>query len=265
MAFPAARSARLGALAAAAALALTAIPGAAPQPAEAARSSYALSYQTFPDGAKVAARWNPCQPAITYRVNTKYAGGSKKARKRALRDAKGAVARLGDATGMTFRYRGSTKQIPKDTSTSWASRQKSAEIVIAWVKQSRRAGRTNLLGVSGGRYAAGSGGYAYKFWKVGNDPWSGATGRGFVVLDAAQNKKFKPGFGKGATRGELLLHELGHVVGLNHVTSRKQVMYPTIQTSGSSTYSAGDRAGLRKLGRNQRCIGVPGWVWRDLS
>jgi hypothetical protein len=253
------------AIAAAVGLAALTVP-ASVTPASANASSYSLSVQTYPDGRRVVARWNPCQKAITYRVNTKYAAKTKAGRARALRDVKKAVSRVSKATGIRFRYVGRSTLIPKDTrGSSWAAREKHAEVYVAWVKQSKKSARTNLLGVSGGRWAAGTGGYAYKFWKVGDDPWSGVTGRGFVVLDSAQNKKFKSGFGSGTTRGDLLMHELGHVMGLNHVSKSSQVMYPTIRRHSVSAYASGDRAGLRRLGRSAGCIGVPGWVWKDLS
>ena len=66
----------------------------------------------------------------------------------------------------------------------------------------------------GTAYAAGTGGYAYKTWTWPLDaPPKAAIGRGFVVLNAADNPAFAPGSASGTTRGQLLLHELGHVVG----------------------------------------------------
>lgn len=259
------RRGRAAALAVVTAVVAGVLPAAMSDPAGAGASTYNLSRQTFPDGQSVVARWNPCQKAITYRINTKYAAPSKAGRAKARKDVKGAVARLSAATGMSFRYTGSTSLIPKDTASSWSSRQRGAEIYIAWVKQSKSAGRTNLLGRAGSGWAAGSGGYAYKFWKVGNDPWRGAIGRGFVVLDSSQNKKFKGGFGSGTTRGDLLLHELGHVMGLNHAAAASQVMYPTIQKRDTSAYASGDLTGLAQLGRAQGCVAVPGWVWKNQS
>lgn len=244
----------------------TLVPAQSATPAEAGSATYSLSRQTYPDGRSVVARWNPCQKVVTYKVNTIHSAKTKSGRAKALRDVKGAFSRLSAATGIKFRYTGASKLIPKSTSSStWQARQKHAEIYVAWVKQSKSSSRTNLLGRSGRGWAAGSGGYAYKFWRVGDDPWKGAIGRGFVVLDGGQNSKFKAGFGKGTTRGDLLLHELGHVMGLNHVGSQSQVMYPTIKKRTASTYRAGDRAGLARLGRSAGCLSVPGWVWKDLS
>lgn len=267
------RTAGVGTLAAATALAVS-VTGAPGTPggtvaASASNAAYSLSEQTYPDGRKVVARWNPCQKAITYKVNPTKAAKKKKGRRAAVRDTKGAFARLSQATGISFKFRGRTKQVPKNTSKkNWADRQKkqNAEIVVAWVDQKakKKKYRTNLLGTSGNGWAAGTGGYSYKFWRVGDEPWHGVTGRGFAVLDAGQNKKFRKGFGRGATRGDLLLHELGHVMGLNHVGTTAELMFPTIIRRGTSGYRPGDRAGLHMLGRTQGCIEVPDWIWKGM-
>jgi hypothetical protein len=89
----------------------------------------------------------------------------------------------------------------------------------------------------------------------------GVIGRGFVVLDVAHAAATLPGFGAGRTRGDLLLHELGHVVGLAHVQDPAQLMYPVIRTRNWSGWRAGDRAGLVRLGRARGCIGAPDSLW----
>ena len=50
---------------------------------------------------------------------------------------------------------------------------------------------------------------------------------------------------------EVLLHELGHLVGLDHVTDKNQVMYPTL-THPIGHYAPGDVAGLAILGNGAR-------------
>lgn len=179
-------------------------------------------------------RWNPCA-SIHYRVNTKYAPSG------ALVDTKAAVARISAVTGMKFVYDGSTKQIPTTRS------EPTADLVIAWAKPGKGTGRSDLLP---GHGTVGVGGY--------NAAWYGEVTNlqiesGFVVLDTASNK-FPSGFKdrKYGTRGTLLLHELGHSVGLEHVNDKKQLMYPRMADYGS--YGAGDRAGLQKVGRKAGCI-----------
>ena len=52
----------------------------------------------------------------------------------------------------------------------------------------------------------------------------------------------------------VLLHELGHAVGLAHVTDRAQLMFPSTWTGTADSYQNGDRAGLARVGRiNDRC------------
>ena len=67
----------------------------------------------------------------------------------------------------------------------------------------------------------------------------------------------KPGFGAGLSRGNLLLHELGHVVGLGHVSNAHLLMNPTMTSYTPNGYAAGDATGLAMVGRNAGCI--PGW------
>lgn len=68
------------------------------------------------------------------------------------------------------------------------------------------------------------------------------------------------GFGPGVTWGRIMLHELGHVVGLGHVSDPNQVMHGPITDPSSATNSAygiGDLAGLRLLGRQAGCQAIP--------
>ena len=53
------------------------------------------------------------------------------------------------------------------------------------------------------------------------------------------------GGGRQSTRGSLLLHELGHAIGLNHVTDKRQVMYPVILPQAAQ-YASGDLRGSRR-------------------
>jgi Zn-dependent protease with chaperone function len=46
----------------------------------------------------------------------------------------------------------------------------------------------------------------------------------------------------------VVLHELGHLVGLDHVTAADQLMYPQVQP-GVTDFGAGDLTGLAALGR----------------
>lgn len=234
---------------------------AAATPAAADRSDYKLNRVTLSDGSKLQVRWDPCQKRITYRVNADALPKAQRSSARA--DTKRAMKKLAAATGMTFDYTGRTAQVPRDTARkSWWERQKKAEIVISWVRQDR-ASKTNLLGAGGSGWAAGTGGYSFKMWTIDGKS-AGAAGRGFVVLDAKQDRKLRPGFGKGSTRGALLLHELGHVVGLEHVGSTGQLMYPTVLSRSDTNYNTGDLRGLHKVGQAAGCIKGASMVWNQI-
>ena len=71
------------------------------------------------------------------------------------------------------------------------------------------------------------------------------------------------GFGTGptsgwqGTRGQLVLHEFHHALGLGHTpTSRPdeaQIMYPAL-THKTAVWGAGDRTALKVLGRTSGCL-----------
>jgi hypothetical protein len=75
-----------------------------------------------------------------------------------------------------------------------------------------------------------------------------ATGyvSGVVLLDPEAIAEIRESDGK-ATARAVILHELGHLVGLAHTTRDDQLMYP--KTGAEVTdYAAGDLAGLARLG-----------------
>lgn len=194
------------------------------------------SYRVQKVGGSVV-RWNPCE-AVHYRVNTTAAPAG------ALADTKVAVARIAHETGLTFVYDGATTAVPTQAGT------RAAGLTIAWAKRGTGAGASDLLpggstlGVGGWdvSYAVGAGGAISGVHIVD----------GFVVLDTAGNK-LPGGFAdtRGGTRGELLEHELGHAVGLQHVSDTSQVM--NAQLGAHTSLGAGDKAGLRKVGKAGGC------------
>ena len=88
------------------------------------------------------------------------------------------------------------------------------------------------------------------------DPVSGAHVRvsGLVFLDTDLRRYPRDPTGQPAWVS-VLHHELGHLVGLDHVTDESQLMHP--QDSGTHvSYEDGDRAGLAELGRGTCAPGV---------
>lgn len=253
-------------------LAFVATLPSAPEPVQ-AQPANKVNVHTFQDGSTAVVRWDPAQKEVTVRANP--SALPKKRQSGAIKDVKTSLKHLTKATGIKFTYKGKTKSMP--SGSEWQTSMP-AEVVVAWTHPNKRANRSDKLSKSNGRWVAGTGGYSYKGWghspytkknsQTGKDEtawrWKGAIGRGFIVLNAAQDNVFKPGFGKGVTRGNLLLHELGHVVGLSHVNNKSSIMYPVIISRNKAGYRAGDLAGLRKVGKSQGGLHVPGWVWKQI-
>ena len=186
-------------------------------------------------------RYNPCAP-VRFAINPANAPAG------AVDEVKDAFARLGAVTGIHFVDAGPTTE----QHVAFGHRKSSnpalygpgwAPILISWASDAVEpmlAG--NVLGYGGSSsYWAGSSDEAY------------VTGE--VIFDTDLTG-LRPGFGPGLTRGNLALHELGHVVGLDHVQDRGQVMYPSISPSSPDGYAGGDLAGLTQLGAGAGCLTV---------
>jgi hypothetical protein len=57
-----------------------------------------------------------------------------------------------------------------------------------------------------------------------------------------------------ATLRYALLHEIGHMLGLGHVTSKLELMYQYAVSPPKQEYAAGDREGLRRVGATMKCF-----------
>lgn len=191
-------------------------------------------------------RWNPCQKEITYKVNVKKAGNKKKERF-ARKEIKRAFRKTASVTGFKFTYKGNTKNIP--TGGSWYNKQNAnSEIVVAYAKRTKGKYYSSFLN---NPRASGVGTVLYL---TGGSPKVTVAGRGSIVLNANRTKRMPRGFGSGVRRGNVLLHEIGHVFALKHVKNSSQLMSPVIDNNTRNGFQWGDRAGLRKVGKNNPCI-----------
>jgi Matrixin len=172
-------------------------------------------------------RWDPCK-VITVKVNDDGAPS------KAVRQVRQALRKLGAATGIRFRYAGRTNAIPWRTDGK-KSEYSDAAMTISW------ATPRQVRPLSGSTVGWGGG------WARDDEIF-----RGGIALD--RTARLRSGFGKGATWGAVLLHELAHVMGLGHVGASEQLMYPSILPSTQGRYEAGDLAGLRDQGAMQGCV-----------
>lgn len=192
-----------------------------------------FTFLTLDHGRPV--RYDPCQP-IHYTANLALAPAN------GLADLQEAVRRVSVATGLTFVYDGATTEIPTSHREMHGDNRLPSgwpPVVVAWALPSD----TDL-------FTSGSVG-------EGGSTWSGFPDHevyvtGLVVIDASQNAKLSAGFG-GHSLGAVLMHELGHVVGLDHVQDTSQMMYPTV-TGKTAAWGTGDLAGLRQLGAEAGCF-----------
>lgn len=200
-------------------------------PASPVSTSYRFMNQQ-PGGAEPVA-WDPCRP-IQYAINP--AGGPP----HATRLVRGAIAEVSRLTGLVFERTGVTTDRPQQgTSHSWLPRTMPYDVLVSW------AGASEVPKLSGP--VAGIGGSA----AVSTDTERQRYAHGEATLDTDAFHKLQGRPHGRALERAILLHELGHVVGLGHVGDPAQLMYADNQ--GLLDFSDGDRAGLVQVGSG-RCF-----------
>ena len=159
-------------------------------------------------------RWNPCSP-ITWLFNPV---GAPAGAETLLIDA---FAHVAAVTGLPLRYGGQTAATPSAIYTD--------TIVVGWVP---------------GIGAAGIGAPRWVFTPNGPRIFAAA-----ILLEGTLAVPMTWG---GDGWGAIVLHEIGHVVGLDHVEDVDQLMYPVV--AGVHGFSPGDLAGLHRLGSAAGCL-----------
>lgn len=140
-----------------------------------------------------------------------------------------AISEIESLTGLKFEILGETER-EIDFDRVYSGRE---PVLISWTDRRRVPElKGKVLGVAGAPAASRDG------WK-----WFIS---GQVALDGAEVNGKSDGFVRA-----LVLHELGHLVGLDHVDDRNELMYPTM--TGLHSFGVGDRSGLAALGAG-RCI-----------
>jgi hypothetical protein len=184
-------------------------------------------------------RWDPCIP-IHYQVNLTHAPDG------VLADVREAIARVASATGDRFVYDGTTDRTADEqmgrafqtgsTTSRWFP------VLIAWVPHS------HFDYLADSTRAA-----AFAMPETGDGTTARLYESGVVVVDAGG--RLPVGFDGRYSDGVVLMHELGHVMGLAHVGDGSEVMWsPTVPHPGApdlsvSDWGPGDLEGLKILGQ----------------
>jgi len=175
----------------------------------------------------VAVRWNPCTP-IRYVTNL---GGYSDNFRPVISEA---VERLEAATGLTLVPAGDTSYMPT-SSNGDKFPTSTAQLVIALGDEVQ----SDLVPAQ----VVGRAGIIF---------FAGSILRASVVIDMGGVGANPPWSSTGP--GPVLLHELAHAVGLDHVDDATQLMNAFASTTGPNTYAAGDLTGLWQLGASAGCF-----------
>lgn len=184
---------------------------------------------TTQDGAPVG--YDPCRP-VRYVVR---ADGAPAQGDQLLADALVAVSA---ATGLVFEHVGTTDEEPvKDRALIQPARYGEgwAPVLVAWSDEEE------LPELAG--QVAGVGGSAAVPGADGDGTWLAA---GRLVLDGPDLAALLERPDGEAQARAVVVHELGHVLGLDHVDDVTELMHP--QTSANAELGPGDRQGLALLG-----------------
>lgn len=213
------------------------------QPPRVAEQSTAYAFQMFEEGVgqeqgeKVAVRWSPCRP-IHVVVNTADAPED------FLDEVVDALGEVSAASGLVFALDGRTSEAPDPERSSFLPElygDRWAPVVVGfadWRADADLAGDT--LGIT----------TVYS----DTDPQLDTS---FLVSASVylDTELFDmPRIGGQEAYVPVLLHELGHVAGLDHVDDPSQLMNPTV--SDVAAFQAGDLAGLAVLGAGPCSPGI---------
>ena len=199
-----------------------------PAPLRSTSASYRFLFTEV--GSNQPVTYDPCRP-IHYVVRPDHepAGG--------LGLVRAAVSQISRASGLQFVYDGTTTEAPSNDRPAYQPDrygQRWAPVLVAWeTPQEQPSFAASTVGLGGSDY-----------WQVDGER-TYVTGMVQLSSEAIAAILARP-----ATRPlaeGIILHEFGHLVGLDHVADPKQIMFPESQLVTTSL-GAGDLNGLAQLG-----------------
>lgn len=197
--------------------------------------STAFVVQESPDPEQPFIAYDPCRP-IHYVVRPDLAPAGTD---QLIRES---VAAVSAATGLQFVYDGPTSEAPTNDRAAYQPDRygkKWAPVLIAWSTPEEAPDLAGRIAGTGGSTSI----------QIQGEPHVYVTGQ--VQLDApdlTETLAFPEG---PALVRAIIMHELAHVVGLDHVNDPTQLLYE--ENNGHTDFGAGDRAGLALLGAGE-CV-----------
>lgn len=187
----------------------------------------------------IPTRWNPCQP-IRYVVNASLAPQG------SITDVHEAIQRVSAATGIVFEYEGPTDEeatIHREIFQPDRYGDRWAPVLIAWADPDD----SDIPFERDNHVAAGVAVPVIPYTRFEDVYVSG-----WLALNADDPNL--PGFDLPGQQGPVILHELGHLMGLGHVKTVGELMHPS--GGGTVDLGPGDLEGLRQLGASGGCLPV---------
>jgi hypothetical protein len=193
-----------------------------------------------------AVRWDPCRPI--HLVVSSTGAPATYPESALLADVRAAARILREASGLDLVVEGTTTEVPDAARSTVADAAgdgvRWAPVLIGW----RQPGEGGLPLRDVDR------GIAVPIAVGPEDARTYVTGQ--IALNAERDD-LVPGTADRATSwGATVLHELAHIVGLDHVDDPSELMH-VYPGRGPVELGPGDRAGLRDVGARDGCVEVP--------
>lgn len=201
-------------------------------PARMVAASDSYRFMARQKDGRTPVAYDPCRP-IHYVIRAR---GEPAGSDQIITDA---IVRVSHATGLRFVFDGTTSETPSRPRPPYQPDRygdRWAPVLISWVTPNENPDFAAAVTGEGGSYPV----------SLPNRPSAYVTGG--VELDTGKMTSLLHGPNGNQIVRAVVLHELGHLVGLGHVTSASQLMYPQNQL-GVTDFGAGDLTGLVALGR----------------